>query len=385
LKPYYVILTGSKDNAGDFLIRLRALALFKALRPDRDIVDYNNWERFTGEQLEVVNKSQALILTGGPTIRPQMWPELFPMADDLASIKVPILTIGAGWKSPSGTWDDTHHYPLSKGTMRLLKRMNDSGFLSGVRDYHTLNVMRHRGLSNFVMTGCPAYYDLDMLGREPAVPGSIDRISFSLGVSYVVSKAMKDVMQITILSLQERFRNGDFQVVFHHSTDPRFYKDMGTAKQRFAREQSKFIEWLDSKEVKYTAVSGSADHLINHYADCDLHVGFRVHAHLFMCSISRPTVLISEDGRGKGVRGTIGGIVFDGFDRLKPPGSLRERVVNKFIARVDPYVPNTHLAEDLVSNIAYEQQNGYPRIVRHIRRAVDENFKSMKAHLEQLP
>lgn len=41
MKDYYVILTGSKNNAGDFLIKCRAKneKLFAALRPDRDIVD----------------------------------------------------------------------------------------------------------------------------------------------------------------------------------------------------------------------------------------------------------------------------------------------------------------------------------------------------------
>ena len=40
--PYYVTLTGSRNNAGDFLIRHRAHNLLRDLRPDRDIVDMDS-------------------------------------------------------------------------------------------------------------------------------------------------------------------------------------------------------------------------------------------------------------------------------------------------------------------------------------------------------
>ena len=40
----YVILTGSKNNAGDFLIKHRAKQLFAKLRPNREIIDLNAWE-----------------------------------------------------------------------------------------------------------------------------------------------------------------------------------------------------------------------------------------------------------------------------------------------------------------------------------------------------
>lgn len=46
MKDYYVILTGSKNNAGDFLIKYRAKKLFAALRSDREIVDLDAWKPF---------------------------------------------------------------------------------------------------------------------------------------------------------------------------------------------------------------------------------------------------------------------------------------------------------------------------------------------------
>ena len=37
--PSYVVLTGSKNNAGDYLIKYRAKELLKHIRPDRNIID----------------------------------------------------------------------------------------------------------------------------------------------------------------------------------------------------------------------------------------------------------------------------------------------------------------------------------------------------------
>ena len=73
-KEFYVTLTGGKNNAGDFLIKYRAFNLFKELRPDRDIVDFNEWEEIDDNRLEIINKSKALILLGGPGLVYDMYP-----------------------------------------------------------------------------------------------------------------------------------------------------------------------------------------------------------------------------------------------------------------------------------------------------------------------
>ena len=48
---YYVILTGSKNNAGDYLIKYRAIELLNILRPDRKIIDYDGWVKFDKKKI----------------------------------------------------------------------------------------------------------------------------------------------------------------------------------------------------------------------------------------------------------------------------------------------------------------------------------------------
>src|SRR5688500_556275 len=116
MKDRYVVLTGSKNNAGDYLIKYRAKQLFAALRSDREIIDYDAWKPFTSEQLETVNSARALILMGGPALQPAMRPAIYPMTPKLDDIKVPIITMGIGWKSQEGNWDASNTYRLNKET-----------------------------------------------------------------------------------------------------------------------------------------------------------------------------------------------------------------------------------------------------------------------------
>jgi len=138
----YVVLTGSKNNAGDFLIKYRAFSLFKKICPDKKIIDMDAWVPIDDNRLKIINQSKALILLGGPSLRRNMWPGIYPLVDDISKIKVPILTMGIGWKSEKGDWYTTHSYEFTKQTIKLLDRINQSGYVSSIRDYHSLNVLQ---------------------------------------------------------------------------------------------------------------------------------------------------------------------------------------------------------------------------------------------------
>ena len=58
--------------------------------------------------------------------------------------------------------------------------------------------------------------------------------------------------------------------------------------------------------------------MIDLYSNCDLHIGYRVHAHVFMTSIKKPSILIKEDGRGEGMSEVIEGKCFDNKLGQKP-------------------------------------------------------------------
>jgi len=213
----YVVLTGSKNNAGDFLIKYRGKQLLNALVEGVQIVDIDRWRPLTHEQLDAINSSNGLILLGGPALRPEMYPTIYPLTSNLNDISVPIVSMGIGWKSHAGQWESTKNYFFTPSTRKLLDRMAADGYMSSVRDYHSLNALLMNGYDNFSMTGCPVLYDLDFVGKPFVGPKRFDKIGFSLGVAFADSQKMTNQMQRLILKTKEHFADSEFVVALHHA------------------------------------------------------------------------------------------------------------------------------------------------------------------------
>ncbi len=381
MSNHYVILTGSKNNAGDYLIKHRAKQLFKQTRPNREIIDYNAWEELTDEKLEVINQGKALILTGGPAVQENMYPKVYRLTSNLSRIKVPLLTMGVGWKSAIGDWSATFDYPMSSDTLRLFNKVKDAGYQSGVRDYHTLNALQSKGFDNFIMTGCPALYDAQHLALPIENEKKLDNISFSVGVTFAYSKRMEKSLKSVIEATQELFAGKNLTAVFHHSLDEKMYSNAyGTVNPLF-KAQMQLTKWLAQKGINHIDIAGGTNKLIAHYSQSDFHIGYRVHAHIFMSSISKPSVLIAEDGRGKALRNVLNGLIFDGYEKTYSFNTFVDKHLKKY---TDLHVPNSHLAEDIVNNLRYEFERGRPRLNK-TRVMIDNTFYQMKAFLEQLP
>lgn len=378
---YYVLLTGSKNNAGDYLIKYRAKELFKSIRPDRDIVDIDAWKKMDDETLNIINGSKALVLMGGPALQKNMIPNVYPLVDDLRRIKVPICMMGVGWKSLNGDWSDTQNYPLSNKTREILKRINNDGLYSSVRDYHTLNVLKRIKCEKVIMTGCPATYVEDKFNTAISPNLNIQKVGFSLGVSFLDSKEMKLQMQKIILNLKVYFgMNCKFEVVFHHSTESKFLKSHNATKHHLSGHLD-FITWLEKNDIQYVDISGSAENLIEYYSNCDLHIGYRVHAHIFMNSISKHSILIAEDGRGKALRNVFGGVVIDAFQRVS--NGYISKVLRKLKIR-SGFKVDSDINVELMNILEYEIDLNFPEI-SSTRQKINHNFNMMKYFIKSLP
>lgn len=377
-----MILTGSKNNAGDFLIKYRAKKLFEAIRPDRKIIDFNAWEPVNEKKLEVINQSKCLILMGGPALQKNMYPGIYKLTENIDEIKVPITTMGIGWKSSGGNWKDTYDYPLADTTLKLLERIKSDGIKASVRDFHTLNVLSFKGYKNFLMTGCPAYYDLDNIEKNFDLPIKISKVAFSLGVSFINSPSMEEQMKTQILSLRQRFKDNDFEVVFHHSLDEqKFIKTHGSTLKHNQRH-NEFADWLIKKKISFADISGSAENLINYYSQVDLHVGYRVHAHIFMNSVKKLSLLISEDGRAKGCQSAINGMMVNGYHDIK--NHLIAKAMSKLGFSVDRFYSNKYSKEEIHKILNYEfYSNGHKS--KQTNQLIKENFKIMHSFLKNLP
>ena len=293
-----VLLSGAKKNIGDYLITDRARRLFDHLLDDEIII----LDRFKDleSDLELINSARFLVLCGGPAYASDIYKGIYPLVDDLSKIKVPIIPFGLGW---CGRPSNPMEFRFNNDSKRLLDNIHSTVESSSCRDDITFNVLKNCGYQNITMTGCPVWYDIDSIGKDFEAKKSIKKIVFTTAADPKLIKQTYLLMK----SVNKYFPDAEITMSYHRGIFPDKYTTYratigyllmyGTAK-------------LINRKIKIKDVAYKLDRL-DFYDDCDFHIGYRVHAHLYFLSKRLPSILINEDGRGKGMAQTMNLPVFN--------------------------------------------------------------------------
>lgn len=286
-----VTLTGALKNVGDYLIAERARALL-ARFVDAQQLDLPRQQPLT-PHLGRLNSARAVLLCGGPAYAADLWPGIFPLTPTLDDIHPPLVGFGLGWSGKP--FKRPQDFRFSERSHALLRRLHADGRASSVRDDITLGILQRAGYPGAVMTGCPVWYDLESLGRPYRHAAEVRRLVFTTPASVRLSGPTLAVMRL----LARRYPRAERICAFHRGILP----DRRTSWHQAAG----YLAWAAAatalgyrvRDVSYDTAR------IAFYADCDLHVGFRVHAHLFFLSKRLASYLINEDGRGAGMAASL--------------------------------------------------------------------------------
>lgn len=294
------LLCGAVKNAGDYLIVERSKALLKHIYPSCEIEEFQRNKDLTGD-LDAVNSCKVLIIAGGPGYFPGFYPRMMPLAPDLSLIKIPIFILGMGWWAADTSPETIYAYQMDDKMLSLLQRVTaDTGVL-GCRDWYSVNALRNSGLMNGMMTGCPAWYDLEALDKLSLWP---EKKELAHAKKICVSDPGQTCnfahMEQLVQYLRDNFSDAEIICVFHRGPKLDRYTDPGVADM-----QKELMQRLLNMGAKCRDISYGADGF-QVYEDCDLHIGFRVHAHIYNLSRRNISILIEEDGRGGGVNDALG-------------------------------------------------------------------------------
>lgn len=283
------LMHGAKINAGDFLIKKRSIELLRYCYPQCEIT-----EVYRNENLELhadeINGQDILIIAGGPGYQNRFYGDSdISLHGDLNKIKVPIMMLGMGWCGRSGSPDDIYQMQFTGKMRELLTRVSNDTKILGCRDYFSADVLRSNGFGGVLMTGCPAWYDI----------GKVKQVTYT-------GKPLTEVRKICISDcgrpeyLQQTFRVAEFLCDFFPNAQIVYVCHRGIPEMEPAMESI-----LAGRGIRLVDISGSVEGF-SVYDDCDLHVGFRVHAHIYALSQRKLSVLIEEDSRGEGVDEALG-------------------------------------------------------------------------------
>lgn len=197
--------------------------------------------------------------------------------------------MGWGWKGRKPTHREMLQRPLN---YEMKKFVWGGAGIIGCRDWYTVSYLKRQGINNVVMTGCPAWYSKDVIYGNISHRDIRYNCFSKICISDPAFKLNADLLPVVVEKVRKRFPASDIYLIVHSSEN---------------RWLEKIIcdRWLNNNGITKVCIKGSSDGF-KYYDSCDLHIGFRVHAHIYCLSKMRPSVLFNEDARGNGVNDALG-------------------------------------------------------------------------------
>lgn len=372
-KEYYVVLHGAKKNAGDFLIKNRAMALLKHLKPERELIEFPHWKPLE-DHLDVINKSLALVIMGGPGLQSNIYPRVYPLTKDLNQINVPIYLMGSGSYMLPFNSRAIETFQFTKSSLEFLNKC--SGI--SVRDLFTYNLMKTKNFHKVSMTGCPAWYELNSINNPVKLPSKIKKIIVSAPQRKNYFPQLIDILK----AIKARYSEWEIIVTFNRG----FKADQYTS-ARVANYLKYYKQKIEELGIPVLNAAYNID-LLEEHNDADLHIGYRLHSHIHYFSIRKPSYLIAEDSRGRGNIDTIRIPGFSGIEHssfadvfIYPNSDLIRNISIKLlpIIKLDKYLPSK-----LISQLEYDIDNNFSTY-SHLSSMIDNNFKIMQRFIQTLP
>lgn len=291
------------SNGGDFLIYERAIAALKAAYPDAQFtVNLKNDAQFI---IDEINEYDAIVTGGGGAQFAEPYVKTSFFYQHFDEITTPIHYMGTGLYGADGEDATLYEYPYSDEMIRYFNQVVERGGQLAARDWVVDAILRNSGVKGVIMAGCPAWYDPEMLAKPETdavfktsfADREIRKIAVSNhGLTKNAQDHGKKLSQIEelILFLKENYPAAEIMLTFNDGYITKYSKDYNLTLQKWAEEQGVKCVELSSDAAKFKALDG-----------IDLHVGFRVHTHIYCISRMIPSLLIEEDIRGFGMNETL--------------------------------------------------------------------------------
>ncbi len=356
------LLSGAYKNAGDFLIEKRSIELLNFVYPD---IHINKILRNQiKDNLDAINSSDMAIFGGGPIYQPNL-ENYLPIDILLNHITKPIMILGCGWYGFMDGSDLVYRYKFSPKTLEFFRKVDKNGLGLSCRDINSVKTLRKEGLKNVFMTGCPAWYDINRINDFKLKP--IEKYN-KIAISDPARPVNFDNAFKLVQFIKDKFNKTHIVFIFHRRQDNPNNEVL----------RNKFNEKLLALGIEVKDISMGTDGF-SIYDDCDLHIGFRVHAHIYNLSQCNRTILIEEDGRGAGVNQALGLPQIKAYnDSFQYNNRYLRRIFKLFAS-----LTNNHLVEDVENHINIMETTNW-QYIENALSLQKSYFKNMVQFIKRL-
>lgn len=293
-KKIDVLLTtypsATTKNVGDDLITQSALKIIKTINPN-----YKPLILFRGESLDFIGQEKInSILCPGFSVKSGSYPNLFNLYSEIGGWVEKLYPVGCSFQHFTPSRNAYEVGMPDDQSLSFLRIVAKSRTIIPCRDYLIKEMLEEKGIPA-TYCGDLALYDPDNIGHAPKYPGKIRSIAVTVQHKTRYLKQSK-----LLLAELARLYPEASKYIVHHSI-----------KTADSQKVSDHARSLGYKEVD---LSGKAENLA-FYNNIDIHVGYRLHGHIYFLRNRKPSILLIEDARSFGVANS-GALNIGTFDAM---------------------------------------------------------------------
>ena len=328
----YLLTSKAISNGGDYLFTFRGIELAKKML-GKENIKYVNANIDEWKQLDLEEYDKVLVL-GGPLYTNRLLEmDAFPILYEMKNRKKKIYFLGCGCYLNDDNGANVWNERFEPDVKELLDYVDYNGLL-GCRDYLTSRILKNNGFSNVIMTGCPAWFSTD--NKPFVINRTINKIVFSdAGLTKTKEIADEKYLQtISVLQfIQNKFKNSTIIYTFNNGIETKLSADFN----------KKVVAYLNEQNIKYFDLSNTSKKF-ELYNTCDLHIGYRLHSHIYSLTQGIPSILICEDARGIGFDKVFGLEVVKSYDdNFKEEYRSNSYLINQIEAIIDEEISTNFL------------------------------------------
>jgi hypothetical protein len=232
------------------------------------------------------------------------------------------------------------------------------------------------------MTGDPAWYDLAYIGKSFVPPRDIRTIVFSVPARGIYHRQSIELAR----GVRGLFPGAELLCTFHHG-----WEASSHVSPHVAATFSQLREAFDRCGFKTISLVGDLQRMESMYGDAELHIGYRLHAHLFFLSQRKVSFLMEEEGRGRGASEALGLRGIQAWSRRAALSVITKTPDIRFVRGIlhrllgHEVTSRETAANEMLSIIAEELEDGFPRF-KGLGERLDYYYaKMMLPFLNSLP